>query len=564
MQEGCNARAWLFLEANSNNVLVNKGAAFATAGEISDTVRADTAFVFETMHKITLQQAHNRILFHTWSDTECCLPRGATRATLKNAPSLSLGRHDLLLFEEVISPTTGNADDADPKRRHIVRLTQVTPRVDPLDGAAVVDVEWAVQDALPFPLCLSALVPDVNGKLEMEIISVARGNIVLADHGREVNENLGTATDKIPYRPLLSFGPLTQQGRARDAFGRLVLGANQQMAPFDPAAPAVAAFRWEMGDALPVIELTDDTGQSWQPLRDLLGADRFTPAFVAEIDEAGRAQLRFGDGILGRLPAGAFTARYRIGNGRSGNVGAGTIGRAVTAIAGVASVRNPLPAQRGSDPEPPEQVRQFAPQAFRVQQRAVTEADWAEVAQRHPEVQKAAARFRWTGSWTTVFVTIDRKGGEKVDAQFEHEIRAHLERFRLAGYDLEVDGPILVPLDVAMCVCVKPGYFQSDVKRALLAAFSHRDLPAGERGFFHPDNFTFGQPVFLSQLYRLALQQPGVASVEVKRFQRWGKLANQEIELGLLKPAALEIVQLENDPNFPENGKLEFDLHGGL
>ncbi len=46
------------------------------------------------------------------------------------------------------------------------------------------------------------------------------------------------------------------------------------------------------------------------------------------------------------------------------------------------------------------------------QERAVTEEDYTTVLKRHPEVQKAVAIFRWTGSWYTVFVTIDRLGGK--------------------------------------------------------------------------------------------------------------------------------------------------------
>ena len=45
-------------------------------------------------------------------------------------------------------------------------------------------------------------------------------------------------------------------------------------------------------------------------------------------------------------------------------------------------VRNPLPAQGGVEPETIEDVRQRAPAAFRTQERAVTEADYAEVTQR--------------------------------------------------------------------------------------------------------------------------------------------------------------------------------------
>jgi len=499
-------------------------------------------------------------------DTECCLPRGATRATLKEKmPALLLVTGDLLLLEETLSPTTGNAADLDPGHRHVVRLTNVVPRTDLVDGTAVLDIEWNEADALPFPLCLSKIVKDAQGKPKLADISVARGNVVLADHGHRVaSEALGRATESEPFRPFLKDSFITQTAHVRDLYGQLVLDPDRRPVPFDPAAPAAAAMRWEMRDTLPAVELTDDDNEPWAPLADLLNCDKFMRAFVAEVDEKGRAQLRFGDDVLGRKPSGNFSASYRIGNGRSGNVGAETIIRPITPIAGVQAVRNPLPAQGGCDPESMEEVRQYAPQAFRVQERAVTEADWAEVTQRDPEVQKAAARFRWTGSWTTVFVTIDRKGGRKVDAAFASEMRARLERYRIAGYDLEINGPVFVPLDILMSVCVRPGYFESEVKKGLLAAFSNRDLPDGRRGYFHPDNFTFGQPVYLSQIYRVAMQQPGVASVEVKRFQRFGKNPNQEIDNGFLRPAQLEIVQLDNDRNFPENGTLEFDVHGSL
>jgi hypothetical protein len=564
MHDGANARTWLFLEAGANFVVPRK-TAFATKGEISNAAIGDAAVIFETMHDVALFPARNKITFHTWSDTECCLPKGATRVTLKNSPALAFAPGDLLLLEEIVSPTTGNPADVDSTHRHVVRLTKVASRIDLLDSTPVLDIEWDVADALPFALCLSKLIEDTQGNPQLGEISVARGNIVLADHGHSIaSEILGPATDKEVFRPFLKYGSITQTGHARDLYGRRVLDPSHQPVQFDASAPAAAAIRWEMRDTLPSVELTDGDGQPWNPLADLLNADEFTRAFVVEIDENGRAQLRFGDDILGERPTGNFSASYRVGNGLAGNIGADTIVRAIPAISGVTAVRNPVPAQGGCEPETMEEVRQYAPQAFRVQERAVTEADWAEVAQRDPEVQKAAARFRWTGSWTTVFLTIDRQGGQKVDAEFAREMRARLERYRIAGYDLEVRAPIFVPLDLLIFVCAQPGYFASEVKKSLLAAFSNRDLPDGRRGFFHPDNFTFGQPVFLSQIYRLAMEQSGVASVEVKRFQRWGREPNQEIDNGFLRPAGLEIVQLENDRNFPENGKLEFDVHGGL
>ena len=89
-------------------------------------------------------------------------------------------------------------------------------------------------------------------------------------------------------------------------------------------------------------------------------------------------------------------------------------------------------------------------------------------------------------------------------------------------------------------------------------------LPTGGRGFFHPDNFTFGQPVYLSRIYQTALGVAGVASVEALTFQRFGKLASNEIQDARLVPSSLEIIQLDNDPNFPEHGRINFEMHGGL
>jgi hypothetical protein len=56
----------------------------------------------------------------------------------------------------------------------------------------------------------------------------------------------------------------------------------------------------------------------------------------------------------------------------------------------------------------------------------------------------------------------------------------------------------------------------------------------------------------------------GVASVNIETFKRWGKKANKEIDNGMLAPAPLEIVRLDNDRNFQENGKIEFIMKGGL
>lgn len=600
MHDGCNARAWVNVQVQAGSAAdgytISAGIPLLTRGlietstiapaDLTQVLAQENPVIFETLQPLTLHSAHNAIRFYTWDDTECCLPKGATRATLYNDPSLSLQPGDVLIFEEVLGADTGLSADADPTHRCALRLTNVTtqdsqghPLLDPLHATPVAEISWDPADALPFPLCISAKIDLGTGPQLITDLSLARGNIILADQGQTLaGEAVGMITSDPAghlIQPLLQSSPVTQQGHARDRFGQLVLDAENEPVVFDPTAPATQAFQWQMSDALPAVQLIEngDASRPWLPRHDLLESNRFDRRFVLEVDNNGNSHLRFGDGFHGAIPRpdSVFSASYRVGNGKSGNLGAEALSRIVLNVTGVLLVRNPLPAAGGQEPETMEQVRLYAPQAFRIQERAVTVDDYAAMAERHPDVHKAAATLRWTGSWYTVFITLDRLGGLAVDPMFKAEMLRFLEPFRLAGEDLEIDSPHYIPLDVELTVCVLPGYYRSQVKEDLLQVFSNRDLPDGRRGFFHPDNFIFGQPVYLSQIISLAMEVPGVQWVDVEdvpgkpnRFRRWGQNAQGEFAAGEMTFDRLEIARLDNDPSRPENGKLDFIMEGGL
>ena len=106
-------------------------------------------------------------------------------------------------------------------------------------------------------------------------------------------------------------------------------------------------------------------------------------------------------------------------------------------------------------------------------------------------------------------------------------------------------------------------HFRADVELAVLNALSNHLLPDGSRGFFFPDNLSFGQPLYLSQLYAAIMAVEGVDSASVTQFHRWGKLPANELQLGYIATDRLEILRLDNDPNFPENGALRLNIGGG-
>ena len=587
MHDGCNARAWVYFElaAASAPVAIPAATQLVTLtgaprgllppAQLQAAVNQG-AQIFETLFPITTHPELNELDFYTWSDDQCCLPQGATQATLiDNGAGALLQVGDLLLLEEVVNPATGAAADVDPTHRQVLRLTQITTGVDPLNDQKVIEIEWAAADALTFPLCLSATITDQTGTISVSNVSVVRGNIVLADQGLR-QPAFGQPAETLPSLPTSGqlYRPQLQNPNLTFAVAYDAAQANQQ--------PAFGLLIQDPRQALPVIMLAQN-GSQWTPVRDLLSSARNALNFVVETQNDGSAILRFGDGILGAPPVNGLTASYRTGNGSTGNVGAEAIAYAVataaTPLTGIVNVRNPLPAQGGVDGETLDEVRQYAPWAFRTQERAVTEADYATVAEEYPEVKEAQATLRWTGSWYTMFVTVERTNGQPVDTAFKGDVSSFLENFRLAGYDVEIEAPIFVPLDIAFTVCVASGYFRSTVEAALRDTFSNRILANGQQGFFYPDRFTFGQPVYLSQIVAAAMQVPGVSWINTSdlptvvngvsapsptRFQRWGQSSQGEIAAGRISMSRLEIARLDNDPSEPENGRIQFFMEGGL
>jgi hypothetical protein len=318
LHEGCNARTWVCLEVDAPFIELNPEDAYfitgsdqqdALGGAVLDEVELRSKAigeveVFEALacQPIWLYAAHNVLNFYTWGDSECCLPKGATSATLRydwqpvaaepsegptqqgptakamrarssqpvtspteEGPRLRPG--DVLIFEEVKGPKTGSPYDADPQHRHAVRLTRVTPLVDDLYEPPVqlVEIEWGWEDALPFAFCLSAIIPPTCEVVAD--ISVARGNAILVDHGHSIEEELPTlpapdwrspgcdgegrpsdpVAQPVRYRPTLAHTPLTH---------RAALAAGQAG---DPAhlTSARAWLRQAPHEALPVVCLSE-------------------------------------------------------------------------------------------------------------------------------------------------------------------------------------------------------------------------------------------------------------------------------------------------------------------
>ncbi len=578
--EGANARAWL-------RVLLGPGAADGTVlpagtrcatlfpGAVPPLLAHDTlayqqavdggAVFFETTADSSPMSASlTEMALYAWSDQQSCLAVGGTHATLAGAyPLLTPGM--VVMLAEAKGPVTGNAADADPDHRQAVRLTNVQVTTDPLNSDPVTEIDWQAGDSLTFPLCVSSLVGE-QGQQTSVGIAVAWGNLVLADQGRSV----GGPADPLSTGPE-PIGVVPAQGRFRPQLASAPLTF---AAPLPDASQPAAAVVGPQGTAVPVVSLVsvdlDNNVTGWQVAADLLdaGTGPTTAVFVPEVETDGTAFMLFGDGVNGLLPepGAVFTATYRVGNGTAGNVARNAIGLLDPSGVppGVAGVTNPLAAWGGVNPETVGSVRQSAPVAFRTQERAVTAADYESLVLQYPGVQQVAATLRWTGSWHTVFLSVERDQQAALDDSFIANLEAYLDGYRMAGTDLAVEDGVRVPLYIQMSVCAEADYVATDIEQALLAVFTTGAQPDGSLGLFNPARFNLGQPFYLSPLIVAAQAVEGVASVQVLTFERQDQPGTDGLVAGVLTPQRLEFFVLDNDPNYPERGRFDLTVEGGL
>ncbi|MEO5558140.1 MAG: putative baseplate assembly protein [Dokdonella sp.] len=629
LHEGCNARAWLAIGCDGEAPIHLPGDAyFVTAHEDIAAIangnackESDLQFIAESSYEVFEQALptvdgsvlfgpHSILRFHTWGYQECCLREGATRATLlapvpaapqaeetpkanaprlaaavdtKNATNISgaavqsqLKSGDVLIFEEVLGPVTGNRADADPTHRQAVRLTHVTYTRDELLEIAIIEIEWESADALTFTLCLSTRLPAPDCR-RISDVCIARGNVILVDHGRRLRgESLDCVGIETVEGSCGCEGAITESVEHPSHYAPSLSRAPLVYSDVPPVAGAASiALEQDPHQALPCMTIgatVASAAQSvewWSARADLLNSAADACDVVVETDDDGRAHLRFGDGRCGRqpTPSSCFKADYRVGVALAGNVAREAIAYVVFRFedsgGGNLQPRNPLPARGGIAPESLAAAKLAAPHAFRARlERAVTAVDYAQLAEEDADLQRANARLIWTGSWYEADVAIDPLGGEEAGSALCRRVDRRLECFRRAGHDLAVKPARYVPLAITLHVCVKPDYLSAHVAAAVLDVLGSGRRADGKPAFFHPDNLSFGTDVHASDLIAAAQAVEGVQNVELVELRRLADVAGA-VAPESLDIATWEIAQLDNDPDFPEHGALKLQIGGG-
>ncbi len=163
----------------------------------------------------------------------------------------------------------------------------------------------------------------------------------------------------------------------------------------------------------------------------------------------------------------------------------------------------------------------------------------------------------------SAFVTPDPRGAVVVTKPQRLELAQQLDRFRQAGREVHVLDPRYADLDLEITICVEPSAYRAQVKERVLETLLGRRGVRPQRGFFSPDNFTFGTPLERSVLEAAIQRVPGVRAVDGIQIARRGWFDKRDFTEPAYVVAANEVIRVENDPNHPDRGSVKLMMEGG-
>jgi hypothetical protein len=253
-------------------------------------------------------------------------------------------------------------------------------------------------------------------------------------------------------------------------------------------------------------------GIEWHEVAGFYGQPADAHVFATREDHEQRTYVRFGDGVHGaRLPAGVgnVVAEYRVGSGAEVPA-IGTLTTILRPQPGLASIRNPIAPGGGSDPDPPEQIRRYAPRSVLTFGRAVSGDDYETVAAQTPGVDRARAVWGWDPDSQRTAAKVLVGDDDAAVAAARTALRAFADPNR----------PIVVLLaepiyvDLTLVVEVDPDYEPEPVRSAAAAALLDPQAPPFGYGIVR-----IGSVVYDSEIYDACLAVPGVVAVHGLAFR---------------------------------------------
>ena len=258
---------------------------------------------------------------------------------------------------------------------------------------------------------------------------------------------------------------------------------------------------------------------AWREVHSFYGQAPSAPVYVVtRSPDQTVTTVTFGDGVNGaRLTSGTgnVTATYRYGWEKA-SPPAGRLTTISQPQLNLASVQNPVAVSGGAEPEAPQDVQANAPASVTTFGRAISAADYEQVALQAPGVSRAAAYW-----------TFDQAGQRTLVTVYVDDDQAAAAAAALAGAvdpnrPVTVTGATAIDLRLSCTLVVAAGQPTGPAITAAKAAVS-----GSAGGPFSPGSTGIGQRLYRSAI-GAALMVPGVAAVHDLTVT-WGKQVLGEV-----------------------------------
>ena len=362
------------------------------------------------------------------------------------------------------------------------------------------------------------------------------------------------AITAVPIGALL---PSTHAARIDDELLGLSDGTPGQVFPLrhNPVLKPVA------GETLEVQDPESGDWSTWERRDDFVSSTEFDRHFVLDPVSG---EIEFGPAIretdggwtqYGAVPPKGAVLRftkYRHGGGRRGNVTIGALTALRSAIPGIDTVSNPVPARGGVDAEAIEHARQRASMEIRTRYRAVTAEDFEFLAgEASPRVARAVCLPPAAGEAVPLHVVPRVYPADRQLAHSElvpepdllEEIGAYIDDRRLIGTTVQLLPCKFRGLSVIVNLQASPladtARVEEDVSHAL---YTYLNPLVGGLASGVGDGWPFGRALNQGELYGIVHAVDGVEFVKILRIYETDLATGEQSP----KPAGTHIV-LEPD-----------------
>jgi len=252
-----------------------------------------------------------------------------------------------------------------------------------------------------------------------------------------------------------------------------------------------------------------DLYEPWEQVIHLADYGPRDAVYSLRLDEDNFVSVVFGDGVSGAIPNiyAGIKAVYSVGGGEVGNIATGLVtdflsvpGKTESEVADIAALvtlTNTTVGIGGVDPESNDSIRQNAPKLLSAFNRAVSLADYAELALGVTNAGKAKAEAESPTS-VTLYVAPQRNVGS-LDAfpgfnatgavvtsewtTLRDDVQEFMTDKTQIGVSLTVSPPTYVPVNVSLTYATLPQYdaavVEQEIKNTLLTEFDYANLDFG-------------------------------------------------------------------------------------